>query len=73
MKSITLEINNLAYIFTVKSKRHKELLEKHFDKIQPINTLHLLESLINMTNELVDIENSIVKMTQDITKVTKKR
>lgn len=73
MESITLEINNLAYIFTVKSKRHKELLEKYFDKTQPINTLHLLEALINMTNALVDTENSIVKMTQDIGKLTKKR
>jgi len=73
METITLEINNLAYTFTVKSKHHKELLEKYFDKTQPINTLHLLEAFINITNKLVDTENFIVKMTQDIGKLTKKR
>ncbi|MGB3751810.1 MAG: hypothetical protein WA945_09605 [Arcobacteraceae bacterium] len=73
METITLEINNLAYTFTVKSKCHKELIEKYFDKTQPINTLHLLEAFINVTNELVDTEHSIIRMTQDICKLTKKR
>ena len=70
METITLEINNLAYTFIVKSKYHKELLEKYFDKTQPINTLHLLEAFIKITNKLVDTEISIIQMTQDISKVT---